>query len=326
MEELKKWKDNRHELAYHSLSQSIKSEEKSFKDFSNFNPPFDILTWIDHGYQDYNLSMYKKSNLSNNQFEKIINSKKIKTFWNYIDSGTATEGVLNQLNRNDFCLQSFFNGIKSKPFKQKMALLIKNCIVHFYQDEKLIKAYSKLASNYKKVSKTKSIGDFYKFIKNVSNVFFPLLKLFLLWNSNKKKVYPLATYTPIFFDHTINETTYTIFQTIELLDFKSALNEKSIAKFINEKGLFIGHTYFAVPLEYHSGRIFNSNNIVDDLVGKNFKNIGAKIKNDEIWNPTLTELVLQWKDYKNCTFAINQNGEIIIENNSNSIPSRTISC
>ena len=59
-EELQKWISDGHELCYHSLSQSIKSKQESENDFFSFSPPVPINTWIDHGYQPYNLSMYQR--------------------------------------------------------------------------------------------------------------------------------------------------------------------------------------------------------------------------------------------------------------------------
>ena len=104
-EELTKWKEDGHELCYHSLSQSIKSEKDSFDDFYGFVPPFsDIETWIDHGYQPYNLSLFQNKKVANKVYEDTLKEKNIRTLWNYIDSGTATSGVINQLNIQHFTL------------------------------------------------------------------------------------------------------------------------------------------------------------------------------------------------------------------------------
>jgi hypothetical protein len=104
-EEFKKWIDDGHELAYHSLSQSIKSNEESTADFLNFTPPFhNLSTWIDHGYQPYNFSLYQNSSITEKSFSNTLKQKDISILWNYIDSGTSTNGVLNQLNTNDFTI------------------------------------------------------------------------------------------------------------------------------------------------------------------------------------------------------------------------------
>ena len=321
--ELSKWIDDDHELCYHSLSQSVKSKDESFKDFNTFQPPIEIPTWIDHGYQPYNLSLFKKEKLSENDYSKVLEDKNIYILWNYIDSGTATKGVLNQLNTDDFTLNSFYNGIKEKSFKIKFSLLIKNCIVHFYNDEKLIRSYTQLASSFKKATKTKSIKDFAKFIKFSFNLGFPLLKIILFWKKYKNKVYPLAKYCPIFFEHKIHEKKFVIFQTIEMVDFIGSLNKKSVDKFIDEKGLFIGHTYFSVPMNYHHGRLFTDKKEINHLVNQNFNYISEKIRNKEIWNPTLNQLVEHWMMFQNSKLELDLNNQILPSKDCN-LPYRII--
>lgn len=124
------WLQDGHELAYHSLSQSIKTFEESTSDFNSFIPPTNnIPVWIDHGYQPYNLSLYKNSGIDSATFSKLLTQKNISILWNYVDSGTSTNGVVNQMNSNDFTLGSFYNGIKELPIKERMSLMIKNIML-----------------------------------------------------------------------------------------------------------------------------------------------------------------------------------------------------
>lgn len=311
-EELKKWIKDGHELCYHSLSQSIKAVDESFSDFRSFIPPAFIPTWIDHGYQPYNLSLFEKEGLLAHDYSEAIKDKNIQILWNYIDSGTATRGVINQLNTNDFTLKSFCQGIKNESFKTRISLLIKNSIVHFYNNEKLTRNYNQLASNFKKVNKTKSPKDFFKFIKTSFAVLIPLFKIALLWKNYNKKVYPQAKYSPIFFEHQIADNKIIIFQTLELLDFINSFEKNSIDKLINENGLFIGHTYFAVQLSYHEGRLFNDKNEINQKVSDNFNYLASKIREQKIWNPTLIELVGYWKKFKNTKLIVNSNNRIVV--------------
>ena len=150
--EFLKWIDDGHELAYHSLSQSLKIREESIKDFKSFKPPLpSIPVWIDHGYQPYNFSVYKNHNISDVNYEYNLVGKKIKIIWNYIDSGTATLGVINQLNRNDFTLNSFYKGSKSLKLKERLGALIKNMTIHYYANQKIIKQYRNVAISFKSV-------------------------------------------------------------------------------------------------------------------------------------------------------------------------------
>ena len=72
-DEFKKWVADGHELAYHSLSQSIKSKEESVTDFVNFKSVANTVTWIDHGYQPYNFSLIENTKIvsQNTYFEKL---------------------------------------------------------------------------------------------------------------------------------------------------------------------------------------------------------------------------------------------------------------
>ena len=200
-QELMLWKNDQHELCYHSLSQSIKSKEESLLDFKSFSQTLEAETWIDHGYQPYNLSMYKKEAIDERLFLQTLIDNNITILWNYIDSGTATDKVLNQLNTNCFTLKSFYNGLKNHTFKTKIALIIKNAIVHYYADEKLIKAYSNLAASFKKMMKARTFPSGIHFCKKVAQVAFPLMKLLVFWNWVSQKKYPLARYQNLFFKH-----------------------------------------------------------------------------------------------------------------------------
>lgn len=312
-EELRKWTADGHELCYHSLSQSIKSNEESERDFFSFAPPIPITTWIDHGYQPYNLSMYQKEGIEEKAFSENLASKKIEILWNYIDSGTATSGVLNQLNQNAFTLQSFRNGIKKYAFKKRMSLFVKNAIVHFYSDENLIKNYSQLAGSYKKMAQTKSVKSVLSFFGKLFGVAVPLLKIAFFWNKDKSKTYPMAKYQNLFFEHTIAGNKFVVFQTLEVLDFINALNRQSIEKLMQESGMFIAHTYFSVPMEYHGGRIFTKSGDVHPSVANNFEYLGKSIRQSKLWNPTLNELATYWLAFNKVELQVSDKGEITIK-------------
>ena len=316
-EELLKWVNDGHELCYHSLSQSIKTNKESYENFREFVPPLnDIKIWIDHGYQPYNFSLFKNNNISEKDFSTILNEKKINVLWNYIDSGTATNGVINQFNKEHFTLSSFLNGNKDLSLIKKMQLLIKNTIFHYYNDENMILQYKNAASNFKKVvfqKKLKSLLPLSKdFLKLSTSMFF----VFLSWKTNKNKPYTLAKYSPILFKHNISEKNFYIFQTLEMLDFKKSLSEQNIELLISEKGVFIAHTYFSVPMEYHTGKLFFSPTKIDELVAERFKFLSNKIKSNEIWNPTLTELIEYWQGFEKVILDVDTNGCVFFKKNS----------
>lgn len=316
-EELLKWHNEGHELCYHSLSQSIKSDTESFKDFKQFNSPLhDIKVWIDHGFQPYNFSLLKKNNIKEEEFSTILKNKKINVLWNYIDSGTATEGVINQFNTEHFTLSSFLKGNNDSGLIKKIQLMIKNIIFHYCNNEDVILLYTQTALNFKKVFYQKKLSLIFLLFKNFFKLSISIFSVFLFWNSNKIKPYKLAKYSPVLFKHNIAENEFYIFQTIEMLNFKKSLSEKNIDLLINEKGVFVAHTYFSVPMEYHSGKLFLSPTKIDEKVAERFRFLSEKIKNNEVWNPTLSELIEYWQGFEKIVFDIDIEGNLFEKSNS----------
>ncbi|WJS95115.1 hypothetical protein NYQ10_01380 [Flavobacterium johnsoniae] len=314
-EELLKWEEDGHELCYHSLSQSIKSETESFENFEKFTPPLkDLKVWIDHGFQPYNFSLLKKNKLTNERFEEILNNKNINVLWNYIDSGTSSKGVINQLNNQHFTLSSFLRGNKDLGLVKKIQLMIKNIIFHYYNDENMILRYQNTAGNFKKIVFQKKFKVIFPFLKNTFDLGTSIFSIVFSWNRVKNKPYKLAKYSPIVFKHIINEKEVYIFQTLEMLDFQKSLSSSNIETLINEKGVFIAHTYFSVPMHYHVGKLFSTPEKINEKVFENFKLLGTKIQNKEIWNPTLSELVEYWKIFETLVLNIDKNGNLFTEN------------
>lgn len=316
-EELLKWRESGHELCYHSLSQSLKNNNESFTDFVQFVPPLDnIKVWIDHGFQPYNFSLLKNSKLNKNKFEQVLQEKKINTLWNYIDSGTATNGVINQFNIQHFTLSSFLKGSKDFGLIKRMQLVIKNIIFHYYNEEDLILKYKNTATGFKKVFFQREIKSFFPFVKDFFQLSISIFSVLLFWNKKKNEPYKFAKYSPILFKHTIVDKEFYVFQTLEMLDFKKSLSQENLDALVKEKGVFIAHTYFSVPMKYHSGKLFSTSTKVDDKVFRNFKILGDKIKNQEIWNPTLSELIDYWAKFEKVVLDIDKDGNIFEKSNS----------
>ena len=311
--ELELWRTDGHELAYHSLSQSAKPDKENIDDFINFTPPYShIPTWIDHGFQNYNFSMLDVSRIPEEEYAKILDDKKVRNLWNYIDSGTATFGVINQMNPDDFTLKRFAAGNRDLKFTARFSLLIKNIMFHYYADEKIITAYKNTAADFKKMIYDRQIGKLGSLIKNFLILAIPLLKVFIRWNRSSKETYRLAKYTPLVFNHTVNNKTFSVFQTLEMVDFRKAIHLSNIENLIREKGIFIAHTYFSVPMSYHRGRMFKNPDLIDEEVAANFKILGEKIRNGQIWNPTLNDLTLFLANFEKYVLDIDVDGNIVV--------------
>ena len=323
-EYLKKWQEDGHELAYHSLSQSIKSNEESATDFLNFKPVENVVTWIDHGYQLYNFSLIENSKIVDKEsyFEKLESSK-ITTIWNYTDLGVSTTGVINQLNPTHFTLNNYWKGIKGASFFNKIQRFLKNVFYHYYADNNLIGHYKLVSHNFKNIIFNHKLREIPELINNSSSVVTPVLKIILFWNRYKNGTYRFAKYNSVVFPYVENEKRFIVFQTIDMLDLSQSLAPKNIDLLLKEKGLFIGHTYFSVPMKYHTGRMFIKENTIDENVADNFKYLGNKIKNDEIWNPTLNELTLFLSKFEDLLLDIDSQGKIKVVNESD-LPFRTV--
>lgn len=321
-EEFEKWRADGHELAYHSLSQSIKDDTDSFNDFHDFKPPYpDLPTWIDHGYQPYNLSLYAHR-LSDQAYAQVMRQKNITTLWNYIDSGTATDGVINQLNPSDFTLAAFSAGNKNLSFKTRLGQLVKNIMFHYYADERIVNHYKQTAGNAKKVLYQKKWRSIWPLTKNIFGLGMPVGRVFLGWASAKHKPYRLAKYSPVVFRHRMAGLDFYIFQTIEMVDFVRGLSRQNIDKLIAESGLFIAHTYFSVPASYHHGKMFSRPDQIDDRVARNFDYLGEKARKGEIWNPTLHELVVFLANFERAVLDVDVSGNIIVAD-AHGLPYRT---
>ena len=314
--ELEKWRADGHELAYHSLSQSIKDDYVGLKDFESFDPPFpDIPTYIDHGYQPYNLTLFRNSKLTEEIYSDTLAKKNITVLWNYIDCGTAGQGIINQMNPHQFTASAFWKSTEGFPMKKRLAMMIKNLVFHTYADRKLIRAYMNLASSVKKILREKKVSN----LMDATSKGFTLsrtgLRTLINWRRIKSKPYALAKYTPILFAHTIGGHQFQIFQTLEMIDFRKSLSEENLKMLVEECGLFIAHTYFSAPFEYHTGRMIR-NGKVDSVVEANFIRLGQLIREGKIWNPTLSELVDYLTGYNDVECEV-VSGRIVVKNSGN---------
>lgn len=308
--ELLQWQNDGHELAYHSLSQSLKSDEQSMNDFKEFVPPNGVTTWIDHGFQPYNFTLFERSGLSANEYESIVKRKQINVVWNYIDSGTATTGIINQLNREQFTLKNVADGSKNLKFVTRIQLIIKSFLFHYHTSEAYIHNYKSLATDFKKIIYNKKITALFSLMKNGAKLLIPLCVLALNWKKNSKKSFPLANCSPLLFKHIIHNEPIYVFQTLEMVDFKKSLSLQNIDLLVKEKGVFIAHTYFSVPLKYHTGKMFDSEHQINPKVTENFDYLQTKIASAEVWNPTLNELVAYWSSYEKVQLDCDDDGKI----------------
>ena len=290
-----------------------------------FKPPFTNLpTWIDHGFQIYNFTQSGFRDEMNKDYGCHLKEKGINNLWNYIDSGTAAKGVINQINPNTFNLGSYYRGVKELGFKTGLGLMAKNVIFHYYSNDYVLRLYRSVAQYLKTIKTKKRIKRHFQFVIEAIKLVMFFIPIMLLWYRKRRKSYPLSVYNPLFFEHVLDKKLFTVFQTIEMIDFKNALCKNNIDTLVSEKGLFIAHTYFSSPMKYHTGRLFNNQQEIDNTISECFEYLSQKISLKEIWNPTLAELVDFMRPIKNIVFDCDSTGKIFILSNITNIASRPV--
>ncbi len=312
-EALQKWIDDGHELAYHSFSKSIKPLTESLNDFKCFKPPFeDVATYIDHGFQPYNVSLYKNYKIINSDYGITLHERGVENLWNYVDTGTAVNGVINQINPNQFTLETFRRGIVNLDWKTRQSMFLKNTVFHYFNNDYSLRLYRYVARYFKTINRKKSLRKHLDLFVNVLKLIRLFIPIALFWHKRKHTIYPLAKYSPVIFSHDITGIPFTIFQTLEMIDFKLGLCQKNLDLLIAERGLFIAHTYFSAPMNYHQGKLFGKIGEIDAQVDKNFAYLSQKIQLKEIWNPTLTELIHYLKQIETIVFDCDSSGQLIV--------------
>ncbi|PNQ72089.1 hypothetical protein C1T31_13365 [Hanstruepera neustonica] len=324
-EEYKKWLDDGHELAYHSFSQSIKPISDSLNDFQNFKQVLpSISTYIDHGFQPYNVSLYKNYEQINNDYGTVLNERGVKNLWNYVDTGTAVKGVINQINPNQFTLDTFRRGIADLDWKTRQSMFIKNTIFHYFNNDYSLHLYRFIARYFKTIGRKKSFSKHLQLFKNGLKVIRLFIPILFFWQKRKHSIYPLAKFSPVIFKHDITGKSFTVFQTLEMIDFKLGLCQNNLDLLIAERGLFIAHTYFSAPMNYHQGKLFGKVDEIDAQVEKNFDYLSQKIRSKEIWNPTLTELIHYLRQMETIVFDCDSEGQLIVHH-QNQLKTRKVS-
>jgi hypothetical protein len=202
-------------------------------------------------------------------------------------------------------------------------MFIKNIIFHHYSTDYSLRLYRDVAKYFKNLKQKRSVKKYLRVLITTFKLARLLIPILLFWKTRKNKIYPLARYNPVFFNQDISNETFTVFQTIEMVDFKLGLNKSNLDLLIKENGLFIAHTYFSAPLNYHHGKLFENTNEIDKQVEMNFSYLSQKINSKDIWNPTLKELITYLKNFSNVSFDCDENGELLVID-KNQLPFRTV--
>ncbi len=325
-EELLAWISDGHELAYHSLTQSIRNENDAKNEFENFLPPIKGLnTWIDHGFQPYNFTLIKRQHLKIDDWILKQNAKNIFNYWTYNDCGSGGKGIINQLNPEHFTPKALLSSFKERSFLDKMSFFSRNYLFYFSNNNKIINKYKSLSSIVKSILYQKKFSKIISLLSYGVSVLFYFIKVIFQWQFIKNKTSDCAKFSPILFSNSSFKGESLFFQTLEINNFVETFSKENIAKFTEEKGICIAHTYFSVLLNYHKGRLFVNDK--GDINPKTLKVLGFvknKIENKEIWNPTIEDFAKYYQNFKNIELDINLKGEILFLHHNQEVSYRFI--
>lgn len=311
-----------HEIAYHSLSQSVKETTTSFLDFKEFKPIPNVYTWIDHGFQPYNFTFYTENGMDTKTWSDNIASKHIENLWSYVDSGTAGKGIINQLNPSHFTAKKILQHhffLSPRLFKRLFRTLL------FYSDnDNLVSEYRAFTNLVKKLIYKKRFSLFFPALKKGFKLGYHVLKI-LGSRDARNSPFKYAKYAPLIFEQHINDHSFFVFQTVEVTDFESTFSKSNLDLLCKERGVIICHNYFSSNIKYQKGKLFDNNEDVTKLNDQNFSNLGSLIKNKVIWNPTINDLINQYRKCIDIEYYIDANtNNIKVKNQSPDVAIRYI--
>lgn len=278
--EFQEWIKDGHELANHSLSQSgladPKENQKLFENFKNPSVISPVKVWIDHGYQNYNIT--KTVDLEHRyQSMQHLKSKGINMIWNYFDVTEACDS-LNQLDYEQATISRIFRA-------RGLNILDKIRIAFFHlSNENNLLLYRQTAGILKK-----------REFKRIVLLFKNLMRMALGINY-KLNLSLLIKRSQTVFNSELDGLQG--FQSITVKDWVHALN-LPLKRLQSESGLAIIHSYFAFLGNHHVNPLFlNKEGIVSKVVDESFSCLSNAIKRNEIWNPTLTEFNTHLEEMK----------------------------
>ncbi|MEM2146754.1 MAG: hypothetical protein QW279_15430 [Candidatus Jordarchaeaceae archaeon] len=317
--ELKLWKQEGHELFFHSLSQSIKNNKEAWDDFYFFEIPDSIqpiTTWVDHGYHPYNFTMQKGETLQTKWLTDISIRKGISVFWNYYDT-FEDAGTINQISVEKLCTKFIF---KTKlPIKEKIRLLL-----YYHTEETQIFTYRKWAGIIKSLVQKPTLKNIISLaresLKIISIIYSNLFKWIFQSSNDKLQV----KFGPLIFKHP-SISNIKIFQTLAIKNFNHAFSESVLSDFVKECGVCIAHTYLSTLERHHTGRLFlNDQGMIKEETYKAWERLGSYIKKGSIWNPTLSELIEWMDDFDKITFDLSKDCNDFVYTGTKNVQTRRI--
>ena len=309
-DELQLWKEDGHELCYHSLSQSVRPDDGWQRDFETFEKS-DLCwpTWIDHAFQPYNLTKMAASGYDTGDWASRMHAAGVRNMWNYLDAGHSGSGTVNQLDTTQFALRRYISKALTHKSLASLTGLLRTYILYF-SGEKSKQSYSLLVNNLRCKLWKKSPGGAWGLLRGLA---FLKVRFFrMVIDSGKKEVLPdWQKYTATLFPAYLGGNKFWFFQTVEVHDFISTFSEDNLKLLTESSGICLAHTYFADDDPLKKGRVF-LNKAGEWMPGieETFKRIGdAAIKGD-LWLASITEIVEYFDTFQYLRFDVDERGNI----------------
>jgi hypothetical protein len=308
--ELQQWKEDGHELCYHSLAQSIRPKSQWQKDFEAFEykgPRW--KTWIDHAFQPYNLTKMASSGFKAADWAHRMHTAGVRHLWNYLDGGHSGSGVINQLNPDQFSLRSYVNQALKRNSLASLAALLRTYILYF-SDEQDKKSYSLLVNNLRRKLWKKDFNGIWGLVRGLG---FLTGRLFsLLKDSFKREVLPAwQKYSTTFFPAHLGETKFWFFQTVEVHDFIGTFSADNLRLLTKSSGICLAHTYFADDDPQKQGRMFlNKHGEWMPGIEETFQRIGQASQKGELWLASISEIAEFFDSFQYLRFDVDEAGNI----------------
>lgn len=273
-DEFRQWAAEGHELCYHALSQSKlpdpAMQEALVQQFqSPLSDPMQFRTWIDHGYQRYNIS---KARDLIDRAQRLLHlvQKGVQQCWNYHDVAEVTDN-LNQLDYDQMTPFRILNA-RSLSLTEKIRILL-----YFNATESDLVRYRAIAGIIKERKIFSMLPQGFIFLKLVLKALFS--------NPSERRLRNAQSVIPT------EIPSMCAFQSIIVKDFSKAFGQP-YNRFKAESGLAIVHTYFSFLEGHHGSTLFKSaTGEITPRVEEVFDSIGRDIAQGELWNPTLAEFM-----------------------------------
>lgn len=309
---LRDWAKDGHELCYHSLSQSTRASRSEWEDdFDRFvTESGSWTTWIDHGFQPYNLSRIPAAAPELIDWARGMRRAGVRLLWNYLDAGQSGPGRINQLNPKHFSLSAYRKTLMQQ-FSQSGVFELLRSYNLFFCGVRAQKRYQQLAAWLRKKAWRQSWRIWPRLLAGSFRLLAQLLRV-VFFGSGRLRLPEWQKMTPILFEVGLGGQRFWLFQTVEVHDFAATFSQDNLNVLMGEAGVCLAHTYLADTDRRKSGRLFadNKGHVMPGAKAA-LERLSLAVAEEKIWMPTLQELRQQAELLAGLRFVLDERGQVV---------------